>query len=39
MMLKGTKDDFVVDLEGPQPVRTLPMPIVVRTRKYDQAFY
>lgn len=25
MMPKGSKDDFVVDLEGPQPVRTIPM--------------
>jgi DNA helicase HerA-like ATPase len=25
MMPKGGEDDFVVDLEGPQPVRTIPM--------------
>ena len=25
MMPKGGQDDFVVDLEGPQPVRTIPM--------------
>ena len=25
MMPKGEEDDFVVDLEGPQPVRTIPM--------------
>jgi DNA helicase HerA-like ATPase len=38
MMPKGGEDDFVVDLEGPQPVRTIPMHLAVLAEATESDF-
>jgi DNA helicase HerA-like ATPase len=38
MMPKGGEDEFVVDLEGPQPVRTIPMHLAVLAEATESDF-
>lgn len=38
MMPKGGEDDFLVDLEGPQPVRTIPMHLAVLAEATESDF-